>query len=142
MDSSTVVESMTSKAFYLIPGGSGNMVVVLNAAGASTGTTTVRIFSPSTGPRDAVTTAFSGGYATSTFTGLVADYYGIFPDSLITLGAIDYIGQMMPMPAQVSGSGTTTVSLALQSTASLTTVTVDLTGPVGKTAGGVATRGH
>ena len=133
MDSSTVVESMTSQAFYLIPGGSGNLLVVLNAAGASTGTTTVRIFSPSTGPRDAVTTAFSGGYATSTFTGLVADYYGIFTDSLITLGAIDYIGQMMPMPAQVSGSGTTTVSLALQSTASLTTVTVNLTGPVGKT---------
>lgn len=132
MDGTTVIESMTSKAFYLMAGGNNVLQVVLNAAGASSGTTTVRLFSPLTGPRDAVTTTFSGGYATSTFTGLVADYYGIFTDPLITLGATDYLGKPMPMPIQISGSGTTTAALTLQSTAGMATTTVSLTGPAGK----------
>ena len=51
MNGTTISESLTSKAFYLMPGGTNVLVVNLTAAGATTGTTTIRMFSPLTGPK-------------------------------------------------------------------------------------------
>lgn len=132
MNGATIAESLTSKAFYLMPGGTNILVVNLTAAGATTGTTTIRMFSPLTGPKEAISTAFSGGVATSTFTGLVDGDYGIFTDPLITLGATDYMGRAMPSPVRISGGATTTVALVFNSTSGMATTTVNITAPSGK----------
>ncbi|MBI5220813.1 MAG: Ig-like domain-containing protein [Candidatus Liptonbacteria bacterium] len=131
MDGTTVLESFTSKAFYLSAGGSSALVVNLTASGASSGTATVRLFSPMAGPREANSTTFTGGAAAATFTGLVSGDYGVSTDPLVTLGGTDYSGQPMPTPVRISGT-TTTLNLALTTTGSLTSVTVSLTGPAGK----------
>lgn len=132
MNGTTVLESQTSQSFYLMAGGTNSLVVSLSATGASTGTTTIRMFSPLTGPREAVSTAFSGGVGTSTFTGLVDGDYGVYTEPFITLGANDYIGRAMPTPVRISGGATTTMSISLTAASGLTTVTVNITAPTGK----------
>lgn len=132
MDGATVLESLTSKPFFLSAGGNNVLQVNLTAAGANTGTTTVRMFSPMMGEREAVSTAFSGGSASAVFSNLIDGDYAVFTEPLITLGATDYLGRQMPTPLRVSGGGTTTMALTLQDTTALNTVTVDITAPSGK----------
>lgn len=133
MDSSTVLESLTSRTFYLAAGGSRTITVVLTtgAGGLNTGTATVRLFSPMTGPRESLTTTFTAGIATATFASLLDGGYGISTDPIITLGGADYQGRMMPTPVFVSGSDQT-VNLLLTAMTGLTSVTVNVTAPAGK----------
>lgn len=133
MNGTTVGESLTSQPFYLAAAGTSAIVVNLSASGASSGTATVRMFSPLSGPREAVSTSFVAGNATATFSGLVEGDYAIFTDPLITLGAADFMGRSMPTPIRVSTGATSTLAVTLTPTAGATAVTVVVNGPVGKT---------
>ena len=134
MNGTTVLESLTSRAFYLVAGGNRAIKVVLTASGATSGNAAVRMFSPFTGPRQVTSGTFSAeGTTTAVFTGLVEGTYGIFTDPIVAIGGVDYMGQSMPIPVSTFGlEATTTVSMTLQSTGSLATVTVAVTGPTGK----------
>lgn len=133
MNGTTVGESMTSQPFYLAAAGTSAVVVNLSASGANSGTAIVRMFSPLTGPREAVSTTFSSGNATSTFSGLIEGDYMIFTDPSITLGAADFMGRSMPTPVRVATGATSTLAMTLSPTAGATAVTVVVTGPTGKT---------
>ncbi|MDP3725217.1 MAG: carboxypeptidase-like regulatory domain-containing protein, partial [Nanoarchaeota archaeon] len=133
MDGTTVLESLTSKAFYLGAGGTNALIVNLSASGATSGTSTVTLFSPMSGPRDAVSSAFAGGISTTTFTGLVEGDYMVFTDPIITLNtSIDYLGRSMPTPVRLSGNTTSTMTITLTSTASFATATIRFAGPANK----------
>ncbi|MBI3638633.1 peptidoglycan-binding protein [Candidatus Wolfebacteria bacterium] len=132
MNGSTVLESMTSKSFYLTAGGSNTLGVSLTASGAANGaTTTIRMMSPLTGPRATTTSAFSSGQATAVFTGLIDGDYYVYTDPIVSLSGVDYIGKAMPSGIWVSG-GAVTTTITFTPTAGLTTVTVNITAPAGK----------
>lgn len=131
-DGTTVLESFTSQAFHISAGGSNALVVAVNASGASSGTSTVILFSPLNGPQQKVTSAFAGGVATATFTGLVSGSYELFTPPIISLGGTDYIGRATPTSVFLTGNTTTTATLTFTSTVALTSVTVQVTGPSGK----------
>lgn len=130
-EGTTVLESLTSRPFFIVAGGNSSLVVNVLASGAISGNAKVKLFSPMTGPRDAISTTFSSSSATATFTNLLEGDYFVNTDPVVSLGSNDYLGVFMPNPIRVQGA-TTTFSLTLQPTTGFATVTVQVTGPSGK----------
>lgn len=126
-----LLESITTMPFFINQGGSDNLNVVVNCGNTDQDTGTMAVFlgSPMTGPMEAVSSTFTNGIATSTFSSLPSGQYMIFTDPFITIGANNYLGKTMPEPITVSGATTKNITVEKEGTgAGKAAVTVTLTG--------------
>ncbi|MBI2484795.1 Ig-like domain-containing protein, partial [Candidatus Uhrbacteria bacterium] len=130
MAGSTLQESLTSMPFYINAAGDNSLVVTFTAGSANAGTLTAYLGSPMSGQVSATSTTFSGGTATATFSGLNDGNYMLSTDAFVTLDSTQFVGIPNPMPIWVDGAETASVTLT--SAASLTAVTVNVSGATGK----------
>ncbi len=107
------LESITTMPFFIAQGGSNSLTVVVNCGNAAQNSGTMNVFlgSPMTGPMEAVSTAFSGGIATSTFSSIPSGQFMVFTDPYITIGANTYLGKTMPEPMQINGNTTKNLTI-------------------------------
>lgn len=107
------LESITTMPFFIAQGGSNSMTVVVNCGNVAQNSGTMSIFlgSPMTGPMEAVTTVFENGIATSTFSGIPSGQFMIFTDPYVTVGANTYLGKTMPEPVQVNGNTSKNITI-------------------------------
>lgn len=101
-----LLESVTTMPFFLSEGGSNTLTVVVNAGDADldSGTMSVYLGLPMTGPMEDETTTFTNGIATSTFSSIPSGSFMLFTDPFITIGASNFLGKPMPEPVTVSGN--------------------------------------
>ncbi len=125
-----LLENITTMPFYITQSGSNALTVVVNCGNANqdSGTMSVYLGSPMTGPMEAESTTFVDGVATSTFTNITNGQYMLFTDPLVTIGANSYIGKSMPEQIQISGNTSKNLSIAAENSGSTATVSVHLTG--------------
>lgn len=107
------LESITTMPFFIAQGGSNSMTVVVNCGNAAQNSGTMSVFlgSPMTGPMEAVSTTFSGGIGTSTFSSIPSGQFMIFTDPYVTIGANTYLGKTMPEPVQVNGNTSKNITI-------------------------------
>jgi len=127
-DTGALLESITTMPFFLTQGGSNTISGTITAADATTGTMTVYLGSPMTGPMEATSSVFSAGSATYSFAGLPDGEYHIFTEPTVTINSINYFGNPMPEPIWVSGSDATKNIVLEKEGTSGTAVTINLTG--------------
>ncbi len=130
LNGTTVAESLTSKSFFIQAGGSTSLTGTVTSTGNDqVGTVRIYLFSPMTGPLEAVTTDFaSGTTATYSFTNLSAGIYNLTTDPSITLGTKEFTGRTTPEPIQVTSTNRTFDFMLTQSNATGTTVTINIVG--------------
>ncbi|MBI5421082.1 MAG: carboxypeptidase regulatory-like domain-containing protein [Parcubacteria group bacterium] len=126
LNGATTLESFTSKPFFITSAGSNTLTVNVTAAGASGGAANVYLFSPQTGPISSSTTTFSGGAASVVFS-LPTGMYGISTDPIIALTGGTYVGQSSPLPVNVSGTTSASITLSAGSGLASTTVSIHAT---------------
>lgn len=133
INGSTVAESLTSMPFFIQAGGSASLTGTVTATGNDqAGTHRIYLFSPMTGPLEAVTTDFaSSTTATYSFSSLSPGIYELFTDPSVTLGIVapkEFIGRTSPEPIQVTSTSRTFNFTLTQSGATGTTVTINIVG--------------
>lgn len=108
-----LLENITTMPFFITQGGSNALTVVVNCGNAAQNDGTMPVFlgSPMTGPMEAVSTTFSNGIATSTFSGLPTGQFMAFTDPYITIGSNTYLGKPMPETIQISGNASKNITL-------------------------------
>ncbi|OHA69135.1 MAG: hypothetical protein A3J57_00350, partial [Candidatus Wildermuthbacteria bacterium RIFCSPHIGHO2_02_FULL_49_12b] len=125
----TVLESLTSQAFFIQTAGTNTISGTITATGNNqAGTMKVYLMSPMTGPQETT----SADFATTTtaaysFSNVSNGEYMLFTDQAITLGNLEFLGKTMPERVQVSGN--TTYNFTLANNATGTAVTVSIVGP-------------
>ncbi len=127
----TLLENITTMPFFINQGGSSALTVTVNCGNTDqdSGTMTVFLGSPMTGPMEAISTAFSNGIATSIFSSIPNGQYNLFTDPYITIGSNTYLGKPMPEPITVSGATSKTISIEKEGAgAGKTAVTIILKG--------------
>ncbi|MFA6927637.1 MAG: carboxypeptidase regulatory-like domain-containing protein [Patescibacteria group bacterium] len=102
----SLLESVTTMPFFITQGGSNTLTVVVNCGDTDqdTGTMATYLGSPMTGPMEAISSTFTNGIATSTFTNLSAGQYMLFTDPFLTIGGANYLGKPMPETIQISAA--------------------------------------
>jgi hypothetical protein len=132
MNGGTVLETMTSVPFFVNAAGDDSLTVDLTATGATTGTVTVHIWSPSTGEvvQDVNFATEGDGTAQTTFNGLPSDFFDVWTDPLLSIGATDDFQGVLNQPVFVTGA--TNSDFTLAATAGLQTVTIDVDGLAGR----------
>lgn len=129
-NSATVLESLTSMPFFLQNAGTASFTGRITATGNSaTGTMSVYLMSPLTGPLTATSDDFNtSASATYSFTNIPTGQYMFMTDQSVTIGATDYQGLTTPVPVSVTSSSA--YNFTIQSlTAVGTTVTLNVNGP-------------
>lgn len=130
MNGSTLLESMTSQAFFIQSAGAYTLSGTITATGNDqNGTMQVYLMSPMTGPMQTISADFAGGTtAAYSFSSIPSGEFFLFTDPSISLGNKDFVGKTIP--ERVSVNATTTYNFTLANTdASGTTVTVTVVGP-------------
>ena len=109
----SLLESVTTMPFFITQGGSNTLTVVVNCGDVDqdTGTMSVYLGSPMTGPMEGISSVFTNGIATSTFSSLSAGQYMLFTDPFLTIGGANYLGKTMPETIQVSGAAEKNITI-------------------------------
>ena len=130
INGTTIAESLTSMPFFIQAGGSVSLTGTITATGNDqTGTMKVYLFSPMTGPLEAVTTDFNtSNSSTYSFTNLSPGGYNLFTDSSVTLGSKEFIGRTVPEPIDVTSTNRNYNFTLPQTGAAGTTVTINISG--------------
>lgn len=126
-----LLENVTTMPFFITESGSASLVVTINSGDAAlnAGTMSVYLGSPMTGPMEMVSTVFSSGLASSTFTNIPNGNYMIFTDPFLTIGGSNFLGRPMPEPITVNGTTIKTITLEKEAAgAGKAALTAHLTG--------------
>ncbi|MBU1130739.1 Ig-like domain-containing protein [Patescibacteria group bacterium] len=126
-----MLETISSMPFYLSQGGSNTISGTVTAADATTGTMTVFLGSPMTGPMEATANFSTNGNGTASysFTNLPDGQFHVFTDPVMTINSNDYYGSSMPESIWLSGANAVkNITVVKESAAAGTAVTVNVTG--------------
>ncbi len=130
--SGVLLEAFSSMPFFITGGGTNTISGTVTAAGATTGTSSVYLGSPMTGPMETTLNFATNGDGTAdyAFTNLPNGEYYLFTNPDMTINSVNYYGKPNPEPVQVTGGETVDKDLTLvaENAGSVYTLTVQLSG--------------